>query len=156
MALAYWKLPTRRWLLATRARTAPGSRVSRRTWRSGRHHGERAGGRDAEGVHRLADDVLAQHRADRGQTVTAAGERGAPGALEVQVARLTVGVDEFAEQQRPPVAETRGIGAELMPGVGLGDRGGAAGNEVADQQIAGRRGSAARRGRGRVRWPAAR
>ena len=29
VARAYWKLPTRRWLLATRARTAPGSGVSR-------------------------------------------------------------------------------------------------------------------------------
>ena len=33
MARAYWKLPTRRWLLATRASTAPGRTVSRRTGR---------------------------------------------------------------------------------------------------------------------------
>ena len=33
VAAAYWKLPTRRWLLATRASTAPGSRASRRTRR---------------------------------------------------------------------------------------------------------------------------
>ena len=100
----------------------------------GRHHGEGAGRGDAEGVHRLADDVLAQHRADRGQAVAAARERRAPGALEVQVAKVAVGVDELAEQQRAPVAQTRGEPAELVPGVGLRHRGGAAGDEVADQQ----------------------
>ena len=108
MARAYWKLPTRRWLLATRASTAPGSSGLAAHRPPGRHHGQRAGGRDAEGVHRLADDVLAQHRADRGQAVAAARERRAPGALEVQVAEAAVGVDELAEQQRAAVAEPRG------------------------------------------------
>ena len=79
--------PTRRWLLGD-----PGEHGARQQGLAahrapGRHHGEGAGRGDAEGVHRLADDVLAQHRADRGQAVAAARERRAPGALEVQVAQ---------------------------------------------------------------------
>jgi hypothetical protein len=100
----------------------------------GRHHGERAGRGDAEGVHRLADDVLTQHRTDRGQAVAAARERRAPGALEVQVAKVAVGVDELTEQECAPVAETRDEPAELVPGVGLRHRSGSAGHHVADQQ----------------------
>ncbi len=34
-----------------------------------RHDGKGAGGGDAQGVHRLTDHVLAQHRTDRGQAV---------------------------------------------------------------------------------------
>ena len=102
--------------------------VSRCTVAPGRDDGQRAGGRDAEGVHRLADDVLAQHRPDRGQPVAAARERRAARALEVQVAQPPVGVGELAEQQRAAVAEPRDEAAELVPGVGLRDRGGAAGH----------------------------
>ena len=87
MVAAYWKLPTRRWLLATRASTAPGSSVSRCTGAPGGHDGQRPGRGDAQRVHRLADDVLAQHRPDRGQAVAAARERRASRALEVQVAQ---------------------------------------------------------------------
>ena len=100
----------------------------------GRDDGQRAGRGDAEGVHRLADDVLAQHRTDRGQTVAAAGERRAPGALEVEVAERAVGVHELAEQERAPVAETRDEPAELVPGVGLRHRGRTLGDVGADQQ----------------------
>jgi hypothetical protein len=49
-------------------------------------------------VHGLADDVLAQHRADSSEAVPAAGERGTPGALEMDVAEAAVCVDELAEQ----------------------------------------------------------
>ena len=42
---------------------------------------------------------------------------------------------ELAEQQRAPVAQTRDEPAELMPGIGLRRRGGAAGNPSADQQL---------------------
>ena len=82
-------------------------------------------------MHRFADDVFAQHRSDRGQAVTAARERGAPGTLEVDVANAPVGVDELAEQQRTPVAQLRDEAAELMPGVGLCYRNGTAGHQVA-------------------------
>ena len=91
VARAYWKLPTRRWLLATRASTAPGIDGLAAHRPAGGHHREGAGGRDAQGVHALADDVLAQHRAHRGQPVAAARERRAARALEVQVAQAAVG-----------------------------------------------------------------
>jgi hypothetical protein len=100
----------------------------------GRHDGERAGRRDAEGVHRLADDVLAQHRPDHRQPVAAAGERRAPRPLEMQVAQAATGIDELAEQERPPVTEPRGVPAELVPGVGLRHRRRTAGDGVADEQ----------------------
>ena len=101
---------------------------------TGRDHRQRAGGRDAERVHRGADDVLAQHRADGGQPVAAAGERRASRALEVQVAQRAVGGAQLAEQQRPAVAQPRGEAAELVARVGLRDRRGSLGDELADQQ----------------------
>jgi hypothetical protein len=73
-------------------------------------------------VHRLADDVLPQHRADRGQAVAAARERGAPGPLEVQVPQPSGGVDQLPEQQRAAVAEAWDVPAELVPGVALRHR----------------------------------
>ena len=75
LAAAYWKVPTRRWLLATRASTAPGSGVSRWTVRPvATTASDRVVGMP-ERVHGLADDVLAKHRPDRGQTVAAPRER---------------------------------------------------------------------------------
>ena len=53
---------------------------------AGGHRHQGAGRRDAEGGHGLADDVLAQHRAERGAAVAAARERRPPGPLEVDVA----------------------------------------------------------------------
>ena len=85
-------------------------------------------------VHRLTHDVLAQHRTDRGQAVAAARERRGPRALEVDVAKAAVSVDDLSQQEGAPVAETRGELAELVSGVGLRHRSGAAGYEVADQQ----------------------
>ena len=100
----------------------------------GAHYGQGSGSRDTESVHRLADDVFAQHRPDDGQAVTAARERRGPGTLEMDVANAPVGVDELAEQQRAPVAQPRDEAAELMPGVCLGYRSGAAGHQGADQE----------------------
>ena len=98
-------------------------------------HGQRAGGRDAEGVHALAHDVLAQHRADRGQAVAAAGERRASRALEVQVAHAAVGQPELAQQEGASVTEARGVAAELVTGVRLRHRPGALGDRAADEQL---------------------
>ena len=81
--------------------------VSRTHLLAGGDDRQRPRGRDPERVHRLADQVLAQHRADRGLAVAAAGERRAPRSLEVQVAAAAVDVDHLAEQQRPAVAEAR-------------------------------------------------
>ena len=73
----------------------------------GRDDGQRTRGGNAEGVHRLADDVLAEHRADRSEAVAAARERRTSGALEVQVEDAAGAVDQLAHQQRAPVAEAR-------------------------------------------------
>ena len=99
----------------------------------GDDHGQRPARGNAERVHRLADHVLAQHRPDHGLTVPAARERRAAGALEVQVAPLTAGVDELAQQQRPAVPQPRRVAAELVAGVRLRDGLGAGGERVTDQ-----------------------
>src|SRR5882757_5601420 len=84
---------------------------------SRRDHGQRSGGGDGKCVHRFADDVFAQHRADGGQPVSTPRERCASRALEVKVA--TVG--ELAEQEGATIAKTWDEAAELMPGVALRD-----------------------------------
>ena len=61
--------------------------------------------------------------ADRGQPVAAAGEGRSPGTLQMQIPQPPVGARQLTEQQRPAVAQLRDEAAELMPGVGLRDRG---------------------------------
>jgi hypothetical protein len=83
--------------------------------------GERSRRRDAQRVHRLADQHLAQHRPDGGLAVAAAREGRAPRALEGDVTALSLAVHELAHQQRPPVTELGREAPELVPGIGLGD-----------------------------------
>ena len=90
---------------------------------AGADHGQGPGRGDAEGVQRLADDVLAQHRPDHRLAVAAAREAGASRALEVQVDAAAGGIHELAQQQRAAVAELRLVAAELVAGVGLGEGG---------------------------------
>ena len=123
---------------------------------SGGDDGQRSGGRDAEGVHRFADDVLAQHRADGCQAVAAARERRAARALEVQVASRPLGVDEFAEQQGATVAEPGHPAAELVARIALSDRLGAVGHPSADEQAESVGVAQPFARRGRARRPAAR
>ena len=85
-------------------------------------------------MHRLTDQVLAQHRADRGLAVTAARERRATRALQVQVATASVDVEHLTQQERPPVAEAGRIAAELVAGVGLRHRRRSVGRRVADEE----------------------
>ena len=85
-------------------------------------------------MHRLADDVLAQHRPDRREAIAATGERGTPGTLQVQVAKAAIGADQFAEQQCPAIAEARDESAELMAGVGLCNGSGSAGDGRSDEE----------------------
>lgn len=66
--------------------------------------GQGPGRRNAQGVHGFAENVLAEHRAERGFAIAAPGERGSAGAFELDVAALSVGIDHFAEQQRAAVA----------------------------------------------------
>jgi hypothetical protein len=55
---------------------------------SGGGHGEAAGGRDAEGVHGLADEVFAQHGAEGGPAIPAARIRSGAGAFQLDVVAL--------------------------------------------------------------------
>ena len=86
------------------------------------HCGKRPCGRDTKRVHRFADQVFTQHRAERGAAVACAGKRRGPRALELNVAAPAVAVDHLAQEQRPPIAELRREAAELVPSVGLSQR----------------------------------
>ncbi len=90
--------------------------------------GERARGRNAQGMHRFADDVFAQHRPQRGAAVAAARERRRAGALELDVAADAVLVDHLAEQDGAAVAQLRHELPELVAGIGHRDRVGAGGS----------------------------
>ena len=100
---------------------------------AGRDRRERPGGGDAERRHRLADEVLAQHRAERRPPVRVARERRRPGALQLDVA-APLAADHLAEQDRPPVPELGHEIAELVPGIGRGERLGALGHAVAGER----------------------
>ncbi|GAB4727809.1 hypothetical protein MOKP151_23540 [Mycobacterium avium subsp. hominissuis] len=52
----------------------------------------------------------------------------------MDVTQPTLVVDQLTEQQGAPVAEPGDEAAELMPGVGLGDRGSAGGHQVSGQE----------------------
>ena len=69
----------------------------------------------------------------RTPTIAAAGERGAPRSLELEVEPNAVGCDQFAEEQGPAVTESGRVPAELVTGVGLGDRRRVGGHRVAGQ-----------------------
>jgi len=88
---------------------------------SGRHRGQRSGRRHAQRCHSLADEVFAQHGAERGAAVGAAGEGRPPGPLELDVVPQAVPPDDLAEQDRAPVPELRYEVAELVPSIGERD-----------------------------------
>ena len=102
---------------------------------AGHDRGERPRGRNAQRRHRLADDVFAQHRTERGAAVAAARERRRARALELDVAADAVGVDHLAEQDGAAVAELRHEMAELVAGIGHRDRLGAVGHPVAGEDL---------------------
>ena len=85
---------------------------------SGCDDGEGSGRGDAESGHRLADDVLAQDRAEGGSAVAVAGEWGGAGALELDVAARAIDIDNLSEKNGAAVAELRHEGAELVAGIG--------------------------------------
>ena len=95
------------------------------------HGGQRARGRYAQREHRLADDVFAQHGAERGAAVAAAGERGGARALELDIPADAVLVDDLAEQDGAAVAELGNEVPELVAGIGHRDRIGAGGQGFA-------------------------
>ena len=97
-----------------------------------RHHGQAPGGRNAERVHRLADDVFPQHRPERGAPVTAAGEPRLPCPFQLNVHAIAGRRDLLAEQDRAAVAEGGEV-AELVAGVRLRDRPPAFGQGIAGE-----------------------
>ena len=98
----------------------------------GTDDGHCTGGGDAQGVHGLAEQHLAEHGADGGLAVAPARERRAARALEGDVAALALAVDDLPQQQRPPIAQLGREAAELVACVGLGERLRAVGHGVAD------------------------
>ena len=72
--------------------------------------------------HGLADDVFADDRAEGRLAITPAREGRAPRALQLQIAARAIGVDDFPQQEGAAVAKLRREAAELVAGVGLGDR----------------------------------
>ena len=98
-----------------------------------RHHRERSGGGDPEGMNRLAHQILAQHRPDGRLPVSTACKWRATRTLEVQVAPVSVHVEHFAEQQRASVPETGREPPELMARVGLGHRRGPVRRDIAGE-----------------------
>ena len=100
---------------------------------SGDGCGERPGRRHPERVHRLADDIFAQHRSQRCPSVAAAGIGRLARPLELDVAAAAMPVDHLPKQDRAAVAELRHEGAELVPGIGHGERFGALRHLVAGE-----------------------
>ena len=100
---------------------------------SRRHRGQGARRGHAKRRHRLADDVFAQHRPKRGAAIAAARERRPSGALELDVEARAVGGDDLAQQDGAPVAELRHEMAELVAGIGGGERRRAVGHQIAGE-----------------------
>ncbi len=134
MAAAYWKVPTRRWLLATRASTAPGSGVSRCT---GRPVATTASAR-VVGMPSACIASLTMYSRSIGPTAARPSPPRANGVapepLRWRSRRPPPVVDEFAEQQRPAVAQAGNVAAELVSGVCLRHRRRPIGDQVADEQ----------------------
>ena len=60
------------------------------------HRRQSASGGDAEGVHRLANEVFPQDRAEGGAAIATAGKWCGTGAFELDVAADAVCVNDFA------------------------------------------------------------
>ena len=85
------------------------------------HHGQAPSGRNAERVHRLADDVFPQHRPERGAPVTAPGEPRLSCPFQLDVHAIAGRRDLLTEQDRAAITE-RGEVTELVTSVRLRDR----------------------------------
>ena len=83
--------------------------------------GETSRGRNAEGEHRLADDVLAEHRPESGTAIAATRELGLPRSLQLNIDEPTGRRTMFTQQDGAAVTEHREV-AVLMPGIRLRDR----------------------------------
>src|SRR5207253_3113819 len=72
-------------------------------------------------MHRLADEVFAQHRSQDGPAIAIAREGREAGALELNVAKDSIAPSEFSDQDGAPVAQPWHEGTELVPRVGHRD-----------------------------------
>jgi hypothetical protein len=94
---------------------------ARRTSEAAEHaQGARRG--DAQRVERLRGEQLAHGRAQDGAPVEPAREGGPSGALDLELPRLARGRANLGDEDGAPVAEARHEDAELVAGVGGGDR----------------------------------
>ncbi len=64
---------------------------------AGLRHRQAPGRRNAERVHRLADDVFPEHRSERGAPVAAAGEPRLPGSFELDIQAIAGWRDLLAQ-----------------------------------------------------------
>ena len=92
----------------TGTRVRPPHRLARGGYR------EAASGRYSQRRHRLADDVLAQHRPEGRASVTPLRKRRRPRALELDVEARARRRDLFAQQDGASIAQ-RGEVAVLVP-----------------------------------------
>src|SRR5690606_4341677 len=97
--------------------------------------GEAARGRHTEHGHRFADDVFAQHRAQRREAIAIARVRRLSTALELNVVTPAITADHFAQQDGAAIAELRIPAAELMAGVGGRNRLRTGGNLIAGKYL---------------------
>ena len=100
---------------------------------AGHDRGQGARGRYAQGGHGFADEVFAQHGAQGGAAIAAAGEGSAAGALELDVESRAVRRHDFPQQDRAPIAQLGHEMAELVARVGERDRRRALRHAVAGQ-----------------------
>ena len=94
---------------------------------------QRARGRDAEAVHRLRGEEFADRRAQHRAPVAHARVGRLARALQLDFPALAVRSDDFAEQQRPAVAEAWHVDTELVAGVDRGERFAAGQRPIAGQ-----------------------
>ena len=104
--------------------------------------------------HRLADDVLAQHRAERGAAIAAAREARLARTFQLDIDAIAAGRDLLAQQDRAAVAEPGEV-AELVAGIRLRQRLGALRQGVAREDGGAVRSVQRVRRRDRASWPAA-
>ena len=100
-----------------------------------RHGGQRAGGRNAKRVHRLAHHVFAQDRPQPGPAIAHAGIGRGACALQLDVPADAAAIDHLAQQDRSAVAQLGREAAELVSGIGLRQRHGALGRAVAREDL---------------------
>src|SRR5271170_1267270 len=89
---------------------------------AGRHSGERSGRRNRKRRHRLADDVFAQDRPERGASIPPPGKRRRARSLELDVAAHAVAIDHLAEKNGTSVTELRYESPKLVAGISHGER----------------------------------